>query len=210
MTEQEQIEQLKNWVKQYGLTILAGVVLAFILVSGWRYWQQYQTRILMHASSIYDKMLDTRMLTTAKSAGDPTEQAKQLVNQYPKTPYAPLAAMMLARNAITHQNYAEATKQLAWVINHSNSNALQEIARVRIARIAIAEQQPAKAIEILSTVNDKSFAGLIEEVKGDAYLMLHDSTKARTAYELALTELPKDELTERPLLQMKLDNVTTS
>ncbi len=210
MTEQEQIEQLKAWVKQYGLTVLAGVAIAFVAVSGWRYWQEYQNNILIQASSIYDIMLDARSQATDKSLADATVKAKKLLADYPKTPYAPLASMMLARDAVAHQNYTEATKQLTWVIDHSNNNALREIARLRLARIAIAEKHPESAIDTLKIVDDKNFAGLIEEVKGDAYLRLNDTTKAKAAYELALQQLPQDELTERPLLQMKLDNVATS
>lgn len=210
MTEQEQVEQLKAWIKQYGLTVLTGVAIAFVAVSGWRHWQEYQNNILTQASGIYDSMLDARTIATDKSLADVTTKAKQLMAEYPKTPYAPLASMMLARDAVTHQNYAEATKQLTWVIDHSNNNSLREIARLRMARIAIAEKKPETAIETLKTVEDQNFAGLIEEVKGDAYLRLNESTKAKAAYELALKQLPQDELTNRPLLQMKLDNVATS
>ncbi len=42
LTEQEQVELLKNWIKQYSLVILAGVLIAAIGISGWRYWQQRQ------------------------------------------------------------------------------------------------------------------------------------------------------------------------
>ena len=42
LTEQEQIEQLKTWIKQYGLTILFGIVIALVLSFSWHYWQQYR------------------------------------------------------------------------------------------------------------------------------------------------------------------------
>ena len=60
LTEQEQIELLKAWIKQYSLVILAGVLIAVITISGWRYWQQRQNKILSHASAVYDEMLTMR------------------------------------------------------------------------------------------------------------------------------------------------------
>jgi predicted negative regulator of RcsB-dependent stress response len=116
----------------------------------------------------------------------------------------------LARDAVAKQDFPEATKQLNWVIDHSSNTALQQIARIRIARIDITQKNTQAALDILNVVNDKSFAGLIDEVKGDAYSAMNDSAKAKDAYLLALQELPKDEVTERPLLQMKIDNIATS
>jgi predicted negative regulator of RcsB-dependent stress response len=210
MTEQEQIEQLKAWIKQYGLTVIAGIAIALLLVSGWHYWERYQNNILFHASGVYDEMMDARSQTNAKSLANTAVQAERLLTHYPKTPYAQFAALMLARDAVAKQNFPEALKQLNWVIDHSNSHSLQQIARLRIARIDIAQKQPAAAIEVLSVVSDQSFAGLIAEVKGDAYLRMQEAAKAKDAYQLALQELPKDEVTERPLLQMKIDNIATS
>jgi predicted negative regulator of RcsB-dependent stress response len=210
MTEQEQIEQLKAWIKQYGLTVIAGIAIALLLVSGWHYWERYQNNILFHASGVYDEMMDARSQANAKSLANTAVQAERLLTHYPKTPYAQFAALMLARDAVAKQNFPEALKQLNWVIDHSSNHSLQQIARLRIARIDIAQKQPAAAIEALSVVNDQSFAGLIAEVKGDAYLRMQEATKAKDAYQLALQELPKDEVTERPLLQMKIDNIATS
>jgi predicted negative regulator of RcsB-dependent stress response len=210
MTEQEQIEQLKAWVKQYGLTVIAGVAIALVLVSGWHYWQRYQDNILFHASGIYDEMLDARSQTGKPALENTAIQAQRLLSHYPKTPYAQLAALMLARDAVAKQDFAEATKQLTWVIDHSHNTSLKQIARIRMARIAITQKQPQAAIDMLNIINDKSFAGLIDEVKGDAYIAMQDTAKAKDAYLLALQELPKDEVTERPLLQMKIDNIATS
>ena len=57
LTEQEQIQQLKNWLKQYGPTIIAGVVLALGMSWGWHYYQNYRNNILAQASLVYDEML---------------------------------------------------------------------------------------------------------------------------------------------------------
>lgn len=206
LTEQEQIEILKNWIKQYSLVILAGVVVAILSITGYRYWQQRQIKILTHASAVYDEML------TKRAQNDPAAtliQAQKLFSHYPKTAYGQMAALMLARDATTKKNYEEAKKQLQWVLDKSSIPSLRQIARIRMARILIAENNQADAITLLKKVDDKTFDGLTEEVRGDAYLGMRDVTKARNAYKQALLALPNAEAI-RPLLQMKYDNLTTT
>ncbi len=207
LTEQEQIEQLKNWLKQYGPTIIAGIILAMAIVTCWHYWIRHQNKILTHASSNYDEML---MLRAQNNTNGATNQAQKLLNDYTKTPYAAMAALTLARVAVNNKNYAEAINQLNWVIDHSRDNAIREIARTRIARINLTENKPDEALALLEKVDDTAFMGLIDELKGDAYLLKKDTAKAKESYQLALQELPKEEVSQRPILQMKLDNLATA
>ena len=209
LTEQEQIEQLKSWIKQYGLTVVSGILIALVLVSLWHTWQNYQTRMLTHASGVYDEMLTARAQNDASSLVNAKVQAEKLLSHYPKTPYAQFAAFMLARDAIAHQQYPEAITQLTWVVDHGNDSALRQIAKIRIARILITENKSRDALTELQKVYNPNFTGLIEEVKGDAYFQLKDNASAKNAYQIALNALPKDEAAEKPLLQMKLDNLAT-
>lgn len=205
LTEQEQIQQLKTWIKQYGFTILGGIIIAILVTSGWHYWQDYRNRILSHASIVYDEMLTLRAQNNTDSAN---VQAKKLLSHYPRTPYAQMAAFTLARDAVLKKNYPEAITQLNWVLDHSSEHALKEIARIRLARILITENKPDAALDTLKKVEDNSFIGLINEVRGDAYLALKNPALARNAYQLALTEIPNAEIS-RPILQMKYDNLAT-
>lgn len=206
LTEQEQVELLKNWIKQYSLVILGGVVLAVIAISGWRYWQERQQKILSHASSVYDEMLTVRAQNNQTAT---LVQAQKLFSHYAKTPYGPMAALMLARDAAKRKDYQEAQTQLQWVIDHSHIDALRQIARLRLARILIATNKPEEGLQILKTVENKTFNGLINEVRGDAYFALNDKKSARESYQHALEQLPNAEVV-RPLLQMKYDNLSTA
>lgn len=205
LTEQEQIQQLKSWVKQYGLTVLAGILIAVLITSGWQYWQNYRYRILTHASGVYDEMLAMR---AQNNAHETVVQANKLITHYPKTPYAVMAALVLSRNAVIDKNYPEAIKQLTWAMNHSKNASISEIARIRMARIMIAQKQYKEALSTLAVIDDKNFIGMVDEVRGDAYLAQNDIDAARKAYQLALEELPNADVS-RPILQMKFANLTT-
>ncbi len=205
LTEQEQIELLKNWIKQYSLVILAGVTIAVIAITGWRYWEQRQQKTLTHASNIYDELLIDRAQNDKTATAT---QAQKLLTHYSQTSYGQMAAFILARQAIVKKDYPAAEKQLTHVLKHSKIPAFRQIARIRLARIKLAEQQAAEALSLLHTIDDKSFAGLINEIKGDAYLAQNKTAEARDAYSQALAEIPNAEVS-RPLLQMKYDNLAT-
>lgn len=206
MTEQEQIELLKSWIKQYSLVILAGVALAILAITGWRYWQQREFRINSHASMVYDEMLTLRAQNNLQG----TEvQADKLFTHYPKTTYSQFAALTLARDAISNGNYAEAEKNLQWVLDHSRIASFKQIARIRLARVYLAENRAADSLRLLDHIDDANFAELTNEIRGDAYLTLHKTDEARAAYGEALQAMPNAEVL-RPLLQMKYDNLATS
>jgi predicted negative regulator of RcsB-dependent stress response len=207
MTEQEQIEQLKKWLKEYGSTVILGIVISVAGLLGWHYWEGYHTKTLFHASNVYDELIASR---AQNQVSETTVQANKLWTHYPKTPYAKMAAFILARDAIASKNYPEAIKQLNWVLDHAKTPGIREIARIRIARILITQKKANDALDILKNVESDSFVGLVDEIRGDAYSMLNDKTKAKQAYQLALQELPKEEVSQTPLLQIKLDNLITA
>jgi predicted negative regulator of RcsB-dependent stress response len=203
LTEQEQIEMLKNWIKQYSFVILASVVFTILVISGWRYWQDRQNKNLVHASAVYDEMLTLRARSDSAGAA---VQAQKLLSHYGKTTYGQMAALMLAREAAIKKNFPETEKYLRSVLKNSDVASLKQIARIRLARTLITEQKSQDAITLLNTVDDKNFNGLTDEVKGDAYYALKNTAMARQSYKQALTELPNAEII-RPLLQMKYDNL---
>lgn len=205
LTEQEQIEILKNWIKQYSLVILAGAIIAFGIISGWHYWQQRQAKILSRASAIYDEMLTRR---AQNDAGATLIQARKLYKNYPRTVYGQMGALMLARDSVLKKDYVNAEKRLNWVINHSSVPSLRQIARIRLARVYISEQKPEDALTTLEKINDQNFNGLINEVRGDAYVAMKKYNMARDSYKQALNELPNAEVI-RPLLEMKYNNLAT-
>lgn len=206
LTEQEQIDLLKGWIKQYSLVILSGVVMAGIVIMGWRYWQQRQNKIMSHASALYDEMLTSRAQNDSQNMQN---QADKLMTHYGKTVYSEMAAFALARDATSKKDFTTAESQLRFVITQGHVVAFRQIARIRLARVLLAEQKPEESLHTLSKVDDKTFNGLIDEVRGDAYLALKKIDMARESYQKALDELPNAEVM-RPLLQMKYDNLATT
>lgn len=205
MTEEEQLALLKQWIKEYSKVIITGLLLSAVAVFGWRWWHARQQRIMSEASTLYDEMLAARTQDNTTIADVNSEK---LVSQYSNTAYAQIAALMQARNAVKNADYDSAEKQLRWVLNNSKSASFRQIARLRLARILINQDKAKESLALLDKVEDKTFSGMIDEIKGDAWLALNDKEQAREAYQQALVDLPNAETT-RPVLQMKLDNLAT-
>lgn len=203
MTEEEQIQMMKRWWKDYGSTVISTILMFVIAYFGWQWWQRREVTIATQASVAYEQLLQDA------ANNDQTgiqAHANSIISQYSKTPYADLAALFLAREHIANKEYPEATKHLNNVVKNANSKAIQQIARIRLARVYMAEKQFDTALNTLKQVDDKSFQPLISEVKGDIYLASGDNALARKAYESAIQDFPNASVS-RPILQMKLDNL---
>lgn len=205
LTEQEQVELLKQWIKQYAPAILAGFVIALTAAFGWQLWQRHENKLLSHASANFDEMIAMRSQNnlTAESA-----QSDKLLTHYKRTVYGKMASLMDARSDVQTGKLEEATKNLTAIIDHPPSKAIQQIARIRLARVLLSLNKPKESLSTLEKIDDPTFSGLTNEVRGDAYLALNETAKAKDAYANALRSLPNAQ-TLRPLLQMKYDQLTT-
>lgn len=211
LTEQEQVELLKKWIKQYSFVVLTGVLIAIALITGWRYYTERHTAFIMRASAVYDRMLMARFQNNAPTM---TAEANTLTQHYPHTVYSEMAQFAIANDLLTNRTLnptsrvLTAESALMSIIKHSHVPAFRQIARIRLARIYIAEKRSDKAINLLNKIEDKTFSGYVNEVVGDAYFAAGNRTKAREAYGTALNEIQNADTT-RPLLRMKYDDLAS-
>lgn len=203
LTEQEQIDLLKRWFKQYTPMVLLGILIAFVSIYGWRYWQTKQNQVRIEASVLYDELLTRR----SQRNYEQTEiVANKIIHQYPKTVYASMAQLIRARDFVIHGQYKEAESALHAALNGKISSPVKQIIRLRLARILIADNDPKKSLEVLDKTEDHYFDGMTNEIRGDAYLKMGNRANAKKFYSQALKTLPNaDDI--RPLLQMKLDQL---
>ena len=90
---------------------------------------------------------------------------KELMDSYPKQPYAVMAAYMRAKQNVTGKKYDDALKNLTWAIAHSKDKAFKQIARMRAARVMIALGKKEDAKKLLAKVDDKSFVPMVNEIQ---------------------------------------------
>ena len=206
MTEEEQLQHLKQLARQYLPAVLVGLVLAFALTTGWRSWQARQNHIRVLASTGFEAMLSA---ANQQKTAEVTEDATILLNQYPKTVYASQAALKLAQQAIVAGHLKEAANYLETVIQQGKKTGLYPIAILRLARVRLADGDTAEALRLLEKMTDPAYAGLQNVIRGDALLAAQQPVRATEAWLLALKQLPDTGML-KSLTQMKYDAIASS
>ncbi len=132
MTEAEQIEAIKKWWKKYNNIIIISFSLVLLCMSGYKYWNWHQNKILEQASNAYEHMLVAFSNQDNKSV---RAFADQLINEYGQTVYADAARLTLAKIWVTRDKYSKAKDTLEYVAQHSKMPSLQAVAKIRLAFI---------------------------------------------------------------------------
>src|SRR5450755_3487 len=149
LTDDEQWEAIKVWIRENGIWMLGGVALAFALLYGYRFYQGHRNTQELNAAAQFGVM------TAAVDANDRTaakNTAAAIIKNYPSSPYADQSELMLARLAIDDGQDVKAIEQLSLVMSNSKDSQLRHIARLRVARVQIDQGKPDDAISTLAAV----------------------------------------------------------
>lgn len=202
-TEEEQVEAIKKWWSEYGKPILFGLVLSVTALLGWRYYENYQYTQTSTASVLFNQML-----SDFQQGLDDTAQGFgiRLKEEFQQTPYAALAAMALAKQAIGKQDYVKAEGNLQWAMEYATQEAMANVARLRLARVQLAQDRPGDALKLIKGIENQGFAVSYTTLEGDIYAAMNNVENARGAYQKVLT-MPNLNSSNRTLIQMKLDDL---
>lgn len=182
MNEQEQWDYVRNWLRQNGIWLLAGVALAAAGLWGWRAWQARQEAALLAASGQYEQ------LVTAFGKNDtPTviALADKLSTDHTRTGYAEHAQLAAARLQAENNQLPAALQRLQRVAAATADPELALLISLRVARLQIEQHQADAALATLSAVRPGAFAGRYAEVRGDALFAKGDRAGALNAYREA-------------------------
>lgn len=198
-TEEQQLEAIKDWWKQNANMIIGGVAIGISAIFGWQYYQDQTIVSQSNASIIYQQVMNNSQNTV--SLNEQQTRVKQLQADYANTPYASLAALLLAKQHMAAGEFVKAQQQLEWVVSHTQQEEIHYLAQIRLAKLFFTLQQPDKALEILNNDFPSSFQPMAFELKGDVLLTQGNKLAAQQAYQQALmvSDSPS------PLLMSKID-----
>jgi len=186
LEEQDQLEDLKAWWKQWGnyvSAVLLAICVGIVAVQGWRWWQHNQAE---QASVLYGA------ISTA-ARGNDLAKAKdamaELAAKYAGTGYAPRGGLIVAKLLFDSGDKAGAKAQLQWVIEKTSEDNLREIARYRLAEVQFDDKQYDDALRTLDAKHDDAFAGVYADLRGDVLAAAGRRDEARTAYQTAVAKL---------------------
>jgi len=213
LEEQEQLDELKTWWKQYGNLTTALVSLAAVAVVGWQGWNWWQRDQSMQAAAVYAVVERAAGAHDAKKAREATGE---LIDKFSGTAYAGMAVLVSARLQVEAGDLKTAKLQLGWTVDNARDDETRDLARLRLAAVLLEEKAFEEAQKQLSRDPGGPFVPRFAELKGDILAAQGRLEEARAAYQVALSKV--DEIQKsagadqsrgqyRDLLQVKLETI---
>jgi predicted negative regulator of RcsB-dependent stress response len=200
--EQESIESFKAWWAQWGNSTTWIVLVVLAAGAAWNGWNFWQRREAAQAAVLYEQVQQT------VASGDKalvTRIASDMEDRYGGTAYAQMTALAAAKSLYAAGDEAAAKAQLQWAVDHAKDDEYKEIARLRLAGLLLDEKAYDAGLALLADTPSDAFKGVVADRRGDLLAASGKRDDARTAYQLALDTLPKNDASARQLIQFKLD-----
>lgn len=201
LEQQEQLDELKHFWKQYGNLITWALIAVFGAIAAWNGYQYWQRNQSAQASLMFDE------IERAVQAGDVPKIDRALADmkeRFSGTSYAQQAGLLAAK-AYQDKGKPDASRAaLAGVAEKSSDAAYQAIARLRMAALLIETKAYDEALKSLEAPAPPEFAGLVADRRGDILSLMGKKTEARAQYEQAYKSFDPS-ADYRRLIEVKLN-----
>ena len=198
--EEQEINQLKDWWKENGKTIIVAFILGVGGMFGWRYWQAHQAEQIAQASAQYDALIySAQQDEQAKKAN-----IEQFVQANSKTAYAVFALLDEAKKATEKQDFVAAEVNLNQALTQSQDEVLTSIIALRLSAVQFQLGQLDNALTTLNQVKGESFNARKAILTGDIQVAKGDKVAAKNSFEQA--QQSGSQL-EQQMAKIKLNNL---
>lgn len=182
LEEQEQLDQLKQFWKQYGGLVSWALIVLLSIYAGWNVWQYWQNRQAVQATALYEEV---ERIAAGNDAARLDRALADMKDKFPRTAQAQQAALLAAAvHAAAGRNDA-ARAALAWVAEASGDEGYRAVARLRLAGLLLDAQSHDEALKLLDASFPKEFVALAADRRGDVYLAQGKKTEAAAEYQKA-------------------------
>jgi predicted negative regulator of RcsB-dependent stress response len=182
LEEQEQLDQLKQFWKQYGGLISWGLIVLLAIYAGWNGWQYWQNKRAVQATALYEEV------ERIAAGGDAARLDRALADMQDKfagTAQAQQATLLAAAvHASAGRNDAARTA-LAWVAEQSGDEGYKAVARLRLAGLLLDAKSYDEALKQLANTFPSEFAPLVADRRGDVFLAQGKKAEAGAEYQKA-------------------------
>ena len=197
LTDEEQLDRLKNWWQENGTSMVVAAVLAVGGIAGWRWYDSAQVTQMQAASEAYESFL-------AATGDARTEMAARLDAEFGETSYATFALLHRAKGAAESGDVEGAIGMLSRIADGGAHALIKDIARIRLARLLQEQDDAEAALAVLAQVTSQGFRPQVLELKGDIHVLRGERALAHEAYTAAAAEVAPGD--QRPILEFKVDD----
>lgn len=203
LEEQEQLDQLKHFWKQYGNWISWALILVLGAFASWNFYQYYQRSQAQQAAVMYDEI---ERVVKVGDAAKIERGFADMKDRFASTTYAQQAGLLIAKQNYNVGNIEGSKAALSWVADNSSDPGYQAISRLRLAGILMESRAFEEVLAQLNNSFSSSFLPLVADRKGDVFLLQGKKEEAVIEYQKAYKGF--DERVEyRRLVEVKLNSL---
>lgn len=201
LEEQEQLDQLKHFWKQYGNAITWALIVVLGAFASWNFYQYWQRNQAVQAAALFDEV-DRAAQSTDVTRID--RVFADMKDRFSSTAYAQQSGLLVAKQYVALGKPEAAMAALTWVAEQSSDAGYQSVAKLRLAAILMEAKKFDVALSQLNGPFAPSFEALVADRRGDIYVLQGNKAKAVSEYQRAYQLF--DARTEyRRLVEVKLN-----
>jgi predicted negative regulator of RcsB-dependent stress response len=200
LEEQEQLDSIKAFWKQYGNLISGVLIVVFGSIAAYNGYQWWQRDKSAQASAMFDEV------ERAAKEGDPAKISRaftDMKDRFAGTTYAAQAGLLSAKALYDKGQAEQAKAPLEWVANNAADDSYRAIAKLRLASLQFEAKNYDAALKLTEGL-PKEFDVLAADRRGDILLAQGKRDEAKAAFEAAYKGM--DERSDyRRILEVKLN-----
>jgi predicted negative regulator of RcsB-dependent stress response len=203
LQEQEQLDAVKAFWKQYGNLVTWALILALGAFAAWNGWNWYQRDQATKAAAMFDELERAAQANDADKAGHVFADLRE---RYPRTAFAQQGGMLAAKVQADANKQDDARASLSWVAENASEDELKTIARLRLAGLLLDAKKFDEALRELDAAKAPGFESLVADRRGDVLLSQGKRDEAAVAYKAAWAAMPET-VEYRRLIDAKLTSL---
>ena len=205
LSQEEQDERAKKWLKDNGMALAVGIVLGLGAVFG---FNQYKANLLAKAelaSQLYDE-ISTQY--SQSELADISQTVTRLKTEHASSSYAAKAVLLRAKQ-LSLSDLPSAAQELQWVADNASEAGLRHAARIRLAKAKVAMGELTEATQIASQLPYEGFDSYYYEILADIAARGEDTQAAREYYQQAIDSLDSSNTGYSAILKLKMTKLPT-
>lgn len=200
LQEQEQLDALKAFWKQYGNALTWILIAVLGAYAAWNGWNYYQRRQAEQAAAMYDEL---DRASAAAEADKANRVFADLRERFPKAAFTAQGGLLAAKVLAEKGQLEPARAAFAWVADNATDEDVRALARLRWSGLLLDEKKYDEALKVLEGIKSTSMEALSADRRGDILMLQGKKSEAVASYRAAWQSLPES-LDYRRLVEAKL------
>jgi predicted negative regulator of RcsB-dependent stress response len=201
LEEQEQLDQLKHFWKQYGNLITWGLIVILGAAAAWNGYHLWQRNQSVQAAAMYDEV------EKVVRGGDPQKAERafsDMKERFSSAIYTQQAGLLVAKMTYESGKIDSSKAILGWLVDSGSDKGYSSVARLRLSAVLIDTKSYEDALKLLSSGISDEFSALADDRRGDVYVLQGKKAEAKAVYQKAYRSF-EDQSEYRRLVGVKLN-----